>query len=171
MTATSTRPAHPARLIGILLMLTAAVPASAQLYKCRRPDGSLSYQQTACAAQAEGDRLHVDIRGPDGRESASSDADYSVAAQAERLRTEREARERAHLQARREAEARARALKAATKPDRNTDFDPAKCARHRGEVAKWRRKVKDGYRTRDEKDYNDSKLEHHEVLVERYCES
>ncbi|ADC63609.1 DUF4124 domain-containing protein [Allochromatium vinosum] len=170
MMASATRPVPPSRLFGVLLALTAG-PAWAELYKCRQPDGSLSYQQTACAAQAEGDRLQVDIRGPDGRESASSGEDYSVAAQAERLRTEREARERAHLQARREAEARARALKAAAKPDRNTDFDPAKCARHRAEVAKWRQKVKGGYRTRDEKDYNDSKLAHHEALVERYCES
>jgi hypothetical protein len=170
MTATLTDPVHRSLLIGILLALTAG-PAWAELYKCRQPDGSLSYQQTACAARTEGERLQVDIRGPDGRESASSDVDYSVAAQAERLRTEREARERAHLQARREAEARARALKAAAKPDRNTDFDPAKCARHRGEVAKWRQKVKGGYRTRDQKDYNDSKLAHHEALVERYCES
>lgn len=169
MTATSTRPVPPSWLIGVLFALTAG-PAWAELYKCRQSDGSLSYQQTACAAQAEGDRLQVDIRGPDGSESASSDVDYSVAAQAERLRAEREAREHAHLQARREAEARARALKAAAKPDRNTDFDPAKCARHRGEVAKWRQKVKGGYRTRDQKDYNDSKLAHHTALVERYCE-
>ncbi|BCU06333.1 DUF4124 domain-containing protein [Allochromatium tepidum] len=169
MTATKTHPVHPSRLVGVFLMLT-AVPVSAELYKCRRPDGSLSYQQTACAAQSEGDRLQVDIRGPDGRKSASSGVDYSVAAQAERLRAERETRERAHLQARREAEARARALRAAAKPDRNTDFDPAKCARHRGEVAKWRQKVKGGYRTRDQKDYNDSKLAHHQALVERYCE-
>ena len=149
MIATSTRLVNRSPLIGILLALTAG-PAWAELYKCRQPDWSLSYQQTPCAARTEGERLQVDIRGPDGRESASSDVDYSVAAQAERLRTEREARERAHLQARREAEARARALKA---------------------VAKWRQKVKGGYRTRDQKDYNDSKLAHHEALVERYCES
>lgn len=169
MTVTTTRQMHPSRLVGVLLALV-AIPASAQLYKCRQPDGGVSYQQTACAGQAEGERLQVDIRGPDGRESASSNVDYSVAAQAERLRIERETRERMHLQARREAEARSRALRAAAKPDRNTDFDLAKCTRHRGEVAKWRQKVKRGYRTRDEKDYNDSKLAHHEALVERYCE-
>ncbi|MTW19609.1 DUF4124 domain-containing protein [Allochromatium palmeri] len=170
MTATTTGSVRRSLSISVLLALSAS-PAWAELYKCRQPDGSLSYQQTACAAQAEGQRLEVDTRGPNGRERASSSLDYSVAAQAERLRTEREARERAHLQARREAQARSRALKAAAKSDRNTDFDSAKCARHRGEVAKWRQKVKGSYRTRDEKDYNDSKLAHHEALVERYCES
>jgi len=170
MTAISTQPAYLARLLGLWLMLT-TVPVSAQIYKCRQPDGSLSYQQTACVAQTEPERIPVDIRGPDGSERTPSKVDYSVVAQAEHLRAEREAREWAHLQARREAEAQARALKAAAKPDRNTDFDPVKCARHRGEVAKWRRKVRSSYRNRDQRDYNQSKLTYHQALVERYCKS
>ncbi|MGQ9660655.1 MAG: DUF4124 domain-containing protein [Thermochromatium sp.] len=168
MTINQTDPRYGSLVSGLLLaLITHSIWA--QPYKCRQPDGGISYQQTACTGQAEGERLQFDRRGPDGREGASSRVDYSVSAQAERLRAEREARERAYLQSRRAAEARSRALRATT-PERNPNFDPITCARHRAEVAKWRQRAKASYRTREEKEYNDSKLAYHEALVARYCE-
>lgn len=156
-------------LAPVLLWLIAN-PAWAALYKCQQPDGRVVYQQTACDGQATGDRLEVDIRGPDGTEAGQAAQDYSVTAQAERMRAEREALERERIQARREAEARARALRASAKPAANPDLDPAKCARHRSEAAKWKQKVMKGYHTPTEKEYNANKLAHHQALVARYCE-
>ncbi|MBK1716170.1 DUF4124 domain-containing protein [Thiocystis violacea] len=156
-------------LLGLTLFGLALHPAWAALYKCQQPNGRITYQQTACdgrADSAEANRLQVDIRGPDGRETGSSAEDYSVGGQAARMRAEREALTRARLKARKEAEAQ----RTASRPDRNSELDPAKCAKHRGEVAKWKQKVMKGYRTRSEKDQNDSKLAYHQALVDRHCD-
>ena len=154
-------------IIGLTLALLALRPASAELYKCLQPDGRLSYQQTACAPDAAGARLQVDTRGPDGREQASSAAEeYAVESQAEWLRSEREAQEAVLLEARQAAEAR----HAAQKAERQAQLDPAKCARHRAEAAKWREKARGTYRTRAEQEQNDNRLAHHQALIEQYCD-
>ena len=149
-------------LTGLLL----AGQAEAELYKCRQPDGRVSYQQTACADRAAGQALSVDTRGPDGSTSGPAGQDYSVESQFRQMQAERQAVERAREQARREAAKETQRMQRSTRDER----DPARCAKQRAEVAKWKEKLLHGYRTRSEKDINENKLAHHQALAERYCD-
>ncbi len=165
-------PAHRAcsyrrLLLGLSLTWLVADPTWAELYKCPLPDGRVSYQQTACIGQTEGETLSVDIRGPDGSETGSSAPTYTIEGQATRMRTERETLTRARLKARREAEAEAQATRTAAKS--NKEDNPAQCAKHRSEAAKWKQKVMKGYRTRTDKEYNENKLAYHQAEIDRYC--
>lgn len=148
------------------LALLIAADARADLFKCKQPDGRVIYQQTACGGHAGVAPFEVDIRGPDGSESGASSKDYSVGSQAKAMRTERERLSKARRQARVRAAAAAR--RAAASPSKTPNR--AKCAKHRAEVAKWKQKLLNGYRERTEKIYNERKLEHHQALVDQYCD-
>ena len=163
-------PCFSRHLLALLSIWIGAEPAWAELYKCERPDGRISYQQTACDGLAGSSALQVDIRGPDGTETGRSEADYSVEGQATRMRADREALTRARLKARREAEARAQALRAAARPVKRQESDRAKCAKHRGEAAKWKQEVMQGYHTRAEKERQETKLAEHQAMMELYCD-
>ncbi|NEX20502.1 DUF4124 domain-containing protein [Thiorhodococcus mannitoliphagus] len=152
--------------IALGLALLIAADARAGLYKCRQPDGHMVYQQTACGGRADVDPFEIDIRGPNGSEAGASARDYSIGTQAKQMRTERERLDRSRRSARRQAAA---ATKRATGQSPKTP-DRAKCAKHRAEAAKWKQKVMQGYRKRTEKDYNEGKLEHHQALVDQYCD-
>ncbi len=163
------RPARPAfsnRLAFGLTALFVATQTQAELYKCRLPDGRVSYQQTACADLAEGQTLSVDTRGPDGSASGPTGQDYSVESQSRQMQAERQTAEMEREQARRQAAAEAQHQQRAARDER----DPARCAKQRAEIARWKQRLLHGYRTRSEKDINESKLAHHQALAERYCD-
>lgn len=150
--------------LAVILSFLAVTQAHAELYKCPQPDGRLTYQQTACGGHADVESFAVDIRGPDGTDTGSTDRDYSISGQAAQMRAEREQLDRARMQARRAAETRHAAAHS------SDSRDSAKCAKHRGEAAKWKQKLMNGYRKRTEKDYNENKLAHHQALIDRYCD-
>ncbi|MBK1723639.1 DUF4124 domain-containing protein [Thiocystis violacea] len=155
------------RILGLLVVTVLIAPqARAELYKCQQPNGRIIYQQTACGGHADVEAFAVDIRGPDGSDGAASGQKYSIGSQAAQMRAERERLNGARLKARQASEAAARRAAA----DSDKEPDRAKCAKHRAEVAKWKEKVMKGYRTRTQKDYNDSKLAYHAALVDRYCD-
>lgn len=143
-----------------------AAPVAAELYKCRQPDGRVSYQQTVCSGIAEGDALTVETRGPNGGTSDATERDYSVESQLRQMQTAREATELERERARSQTAAEARRSRKVNRDER----DPAKCARHRAEVAKWKQKLLRGYRQRSEKEINESKLAYHQTLTDRYCD-
>ena len=146
--------------LGLATWLAATPSAGrAELYKCRQPDGRLTYQQTACAESDEGGALDPHMAPP---ASGGRQQDYSIESQLEWMQRERQARDEAR---RRQADA---AHRAATAPA--SQQDAAKCAKARGEVAMWQQKVRNGYRTRDEKAQNESRLAYHQALAERYCD-
>ena len=149
-----------------LTALCVATQTQAELYKCRQPDGRISYQQAACAELADGQALSVDTRGPDGSTSGPTGQDYSVESQFRQMQAERQAAEMERERARRQAAAEAQRGQRTTGGER----DPAKCAKQRAEVAKWKQKLLHGYRTRSEKDINENKLAHHQALADRYCD-
>lgn len=43
-----------------LLLCLAALPATAEVFKCKQPDGSVAYQQAPCAQDAAGARMALD---------------------------------------------------------------------------------------------------------------
>lgn len=137
---------------------------AASLYKCQRPDGRTSYQQTACDVTAEGGAYEIDPAEPSNRRGASSRQDVSVSGQVKQMQTQREKARRARAKAEATEDRRSR------QETSQATADPAKCAMHRSEVAKWHQKVMNGYRQRSEKDYNENKLAYHQALVDRYCE-
>ena len=137
-----------------------ALGADAGLYRCIQPDGSISYQQLPCPASADGAELRVDTTPPGGSDAATGNEDYSVQSQLKAMQKAR-ARERA---------ARDKAERAAERRARQTDTrDPARCAKHQAQVARWREEVRNGYRSQNEKEYEAHMLEYHQALVERYC--
>ncbi len=159
----------PTRLALCWIGLCLAIPqARAELYKCRKSDGQISYQQTACDHGTQGGALAVDTREVDGEGNAGAKSrDYSIESQLQEMRAEREQvlKERESARQRAEFAARETAVSA------RTDYDPAKCSRQRAEVAKWHQKVLNGYHKRSEKEINENKLAYHEALVDRYCEA
>lgn len=135
----------------------ATVPSDsrAELYKCRQPDGRLTYQQTACAESDEAGALELHIPPP---ASGGRQQDYSIESQLEWMQRERQARRRLADDSR-------------SRPaDPAIQHDAAKCAKARGEVAKWQQKVRNGYHNRSEKEQNENKLAYHQALAERYCD-
>jgi len=46
----------------LLVLCLTAMPAAAEVYKCKKPDGSLAYQETPCTPDATGAR--VDLKVP-----------------------------------------------------------------------------------------------------------
>ncbi len=131
----------------------------AELYKCRQPDGQITYQQIACAASDDGRAL--ELRAPPPA-SGGDRRDYSIESQLDWMQRERLAREQAHR--RQTDEARRTTI------DPISQHDAAKCAKARGEVAKWQQKVRNGYHSRSEKEQNESKLAYHQALADRYCD-
>ncbi|NEV62580.1 DUF4124 domain-containing protein [Thiorhodococcus minor] len=156
----------PASATALSLALLIAADAHAGLFKCKQPDGRVIYQQTACGGHADVDPFEVDIRGPDGSKSGKSSRDYSVGSQAKAMRTQRERLSKARRQARARAAAAARRVTGSPSKTPNR----SKCAKHRAEVAKWKQKLLNGYHERTEKVYNENKLEHHQALVDQYCD-
>ena len=149
----------PRHLIFALAMIL--IPrVEAALYRCQAPDGSVVYQQTQCAGETRGGEIQVDTRPPGGSSAAETGAtDYSVESQLEAMEADR-ARER------KTGEGAARAKSA---PRERDTTDPAACSRHRAEAARWREAVRNGYRSRDERDYQRHKLDYHQTLIQRYC--
>lgn len=142
--------------LGLATWLAAAPsPGRAELYKCRQPDGRLTYQQTACAEADEARALDLRLPPP---ASGGEDKDYSIGAQLDWMQRERQAR-------RRQVDDRA-----ADTAEPASQQDAAKCAKARGEVAKWQQKVRNGYHSRSEKAQNESKLAYHQALADRYCD-
>jgi len=45
-----------------LLLCLATMPASAEVFKCKQPDGSVAYQQTPCAQETTG--VKIDLKVP-----------------------------------------------------------------------------------------------------------
>lgn len=141
------------------LFWLAACPLWAGPYKCREPDGKISYQQVPCPAESAGAELIPDTRLPSGAATATTAKKYTVEGQLKALESAR----RKARQGREKAKAN---LRAEVKPK---VFDAARCAKHRAEAARWRREVKNGYRDRDQQEQETQMLKHHEALVERHC--
>lgn len=143
----------------ILVLLLTALPLQAGTYKCLGPDGGVVYQQGPCSGPDRGGELAVDTRAPGGPDGTSSPKDLSVEGQLKALESAR-ARER---------KAKAAAVRDAQGKDPGPTYDRAKCAKHRAETARWDEKVRGTYRTRAEQTRARHMLEHHQILVERYC--
>jgi hypothetical protein len=147
-----------------ILAMTLVPSVEAALYRCEAPDGSVVYQQTVCAGETRGGEVQVDTRPPGGSSAGASGrsgggTDYSVESQ---LKAMEAAHERERKERQRDAKSKA--------PPRERDTrDPAACARHRAEAVRWRETIRNGYRSRDERDYQRHKLEYHQTLVRRYC--
>jgi hypothetical protein len=154
-------PILPIALWALAQPWLATGPVWAGTYKCLGLDGHISYQQTPCPLDTDGTALVTDNRPPSGAEVPGASETYGVERQIKALESARE-------QARKGRDpAPAAARQARTSPDA---FDPARCAKHRAEVARWRQAIRDGYRDRDEKEQEAQMLKHHEALVTRYCQ-
>ena len=145
----------------LILPLLVALPVEAGLFKCRLPDGSIVYQQTACAGAAEGAEVSVDTRSPGGAGSntGAGQKDYSVESQLKAMESARKVE-------RKQGE---KAGKEARQPKSEDLYDRAKCAKHRAQTAHWRQEVRNGYRTQEEKAHDQHMLEYHQALVDRHC--
>ncbi len=145
-------------LRGTAFLLLIAGPVASAPYKCLQPDGSVVYQQTLCAAESAGTELALDSRQPGG----AGTKDYSVEGQLKALEAARKktAKKPPAEKQRKEPVARARPA---------VITDRARCAKHRAEIARWRRAVRKPYRDRDEQEYKEQMLAHHEAKAERYC--
>ncbi len=135
-------------------------PAWAGAYKCREPDGHISYQGTPCPLESNGAELTPSIAPPSGAIAPDISKKYTVEGQLKALETERR---RAH-----------KAREKGSTPSRRTRkqadaHDTARCAKHRAEAARWRREIRNGYLDRDQKEQELQMLKHHQALVERYC--
>lgn len=144
----------------LILPLLAALPAEAGLFKCRLPDGSVVYQQTACAGTAQGAEVSVDTRSPGGPGAGSPRKDYSVESQLKALESARES----------ERKTRGKTAKETRQLPSVDTYDRAKCSKHRAQAAHWRQEVRNGYRNQEEKAHDQHMLEYHQALVDRYCE-
>jgi hypothetical protein len=148
------------RALATLLLLIGAWagPGRAGPYKCLQPDGSVVYQETLCAIGSATTELTLDPSPPshDGKGKAK---DYSVEGQLKAMEAERKKaqRERASTPKKRPA--------GKQKPG----YDRAKCAKNRAEAARWRQKTHRTYRSMDERDYREQKLEYYQALVDQYC--
>lgn len=56
-----------------LLLCLAATPAAAEVYKCKKPDGGIAYQETPCAPGAAGAK--VDLKVPAAQPPSSNKGD------------------------------------------------------------------------------------------------
>jgi hypothetical protein len=148
-------------LLGPALPWLTACPALAETYKCREPDGHISYQEMPCPADSDGGVVIPNTMPPSGANTPRPSKAFTVEGQLKALES-----------ARREArKAREKASDAPRKTQTKTgDYDAARCAKHRAEVARWRRDVRNGYRDKDEREQETQMLRHHEALVARYCE-
>lgn len=147
-------------LLGPALSWLSACPAWAGAYKCRAPDGHISYQEAPCPADSDGGALTPDTAPPGGANARRASQAYSVEAQLKALEGAR----------RRAREAREKAAAAPRGTQAKTDsHDPARCAKHRAEAARWRRKVRNAYRDKDERERETQMLKYHEALIERHC--
>jgi hypothetical protein len=146
----------------ILALSLIACPVWAGPFKCLHPDGSLSYQESPCPTESEGGELEVDTRPPGGTRPRGKGQDTTIQGQLRALESERKRDEKA------------RERRAPTSPKAASGPKPrknkAKCAKHRAEVARWRRAVRNGYRDKDDREREEQMLEHHRALVEQYCE-
>jgi hypothetical protein len=137
----------------------AICPSWAGVYKCREPDGHISYQETPCAPDSDGGALTPNTTPPSGANAPGPSKAYTVEGQLKAL-------ESARRQTRKKREKTAAPRSTQTKTG---DYDAARCAKHRAEVARWRRNVRNGYRDRDEREWETQMLIHHEALVQRHC--
>ena len=145
-------------LLGSSLSGLTACPAWAGTYKCRAPDGHISYQETPCPADSDGGALTPDTAPPSGSNAPRHSKAYTVEGQLKALES---AKRRARKVREKSSDAPRRA--------KTSDYDAARCAKHRAEAARWRREVRNGYRDTDEREQEAQMLKHHEALIERYC--
>lgn len=146
--------------LAILTLSLCCAGASAGLYKCIQADGSTSYQQLPCAAEASAEQIAVDTAPPGGSDAADKGEDYSVEAQLKAMQKARDQDKDGERKA-----ARDTPNDAAGAPE----YDRARCAKHRAQVARWSKEAQRTYRTRKEKEYEARMLEYHQSLAERYC--
>ena len=149
----------PRALIVLVLM---AGPVWAGPFKCVQPDGRVVYQDIQCAAGSAGAELRLDPSTPGGQDRGKAQ-DYSVQGQLKALETERRQADKAR---RAQEKAAAATDPAAKKAD---SYDRAKCAKNRAEAARWRQKVRNGYRDQDDREYQEKKLEYYESLADQFC--
>lgn len=73
--------------VPLTILLLMAVPAglNAELYRCAEPDGSVSYQETACTGSAQGDALALPASNPARSDRADPADHWSVQRQLERM--------------------------------------------------------------------------------------
>jgi hypothetical protein len=145
----------------LALLGLCACPAWSGTFKCREPDGSISYQQTSCPQGSDGVEVVADTTPPGGAEAPGAAKKYSVQSQLKTLEQQR----RRTRKERAKDETPIRQTKTQT-----ASYDAARCAKHRAEAARWRREVRNGYVDRDQKEQEAQMLKHHEALVLRYCE-
>ena len=148
------------RAFAVLVLM--AGPVWAGPYKCVQPDGGVVYQDVQCAGGSEGTELRLDPGAPGGQDQGQA-RDYSVQGQLKALEAERRQADKAR-KAREKAAAETRP--AARKAE---GYDRAKCAKNRAEAARWRQKVRNGYRNQDDREYQEQKLEYYESLAARFC--
>jgi hypothetical protein len=138
----------------------AAAPVWAGAYKCRQPDGSIAYQDAACAGEATGEEVKLEP-SPSGQDKPRRKAkDYSIEGQVKAIEAERR---KAHQGRSKSGTDRPR-----SDPSRD-DRDRAKCAKERAETARWHQAARGTYRDRDEQEYREQTLAYHQALVKRYC--
>jgi hypothetical protein len=139
-----------------------AGPVWAGPFKCLQPDGNVVYQDARCADGSAGAELKLDTSPPGGEDKGKAQ-DYSVQGQLRALEAERRQADKA----RKAREKAAAASEPASK--KAAGYDRAKCAKNRAEAARWRQKVRNGYRDRDEREYQEQKLEYYQSLADQFC--
>jgi hypothetical protein len=149
----------PRAFIVLVLMVG---PVWAGPFKCVQPDGRVVYQDVQCDAGSAGAELRLDPSTPGGQDRGKAQ-DYSVQGQLKALEAERRKADKA-----RKAQEKAAA---ATEPagKKAGGYDRAKCAKNRAEAARWRQKVRNGYRDQDDREYQEQKLEYYESLADQFC--
>jgi hypothetical protein len=144
----------------VLIVGAGAGTVWAGAYKCRQPDGSIIYQEAACAAESAEEAVKLDPAPPGRGQVRGKAKDYSIEGQVKAFEAEH----------RRSPERRSKAGADQHRGDGSgDDRDRAKCAKERAETARWRQAARGTYRDRDERDYREQTLAYHQALVERYC--
>ncbi len=150
---------YSVKILSLLLLFPFALQAG--LFKCKQPDGSVSYQQTPCPETAHQYELDPNL-SPSG--SAGSGVDYSVEGQLKRM-------DKSKREERKEREERRRA--AAEEEDNGEETwsgeDTADCAKFRAQVAEWKRRNLGGYSSRDDRDYKKNKLRYYQIKARDAC--
>ena len=148
------------RALAVLVLM--AGPVWAGPFKCLQPDGSVVYQDVQCAAGSAGAELRLDTSTRGGQDRGKAQ-DYSIQGQLKALEAERRQADKAH-----QTQEKA-AAKTGPAGKKAGGYDRTKCAKNRAEAARWRQKVRNGYRDQDDREYQEQKLEYYQSLANQFC--
>jgi hypothetical protein len=131
-------------------------------YKCTQPDGSITFQQTTCASEAEQAKLDTSYsrtpipttQAPQNKESIEDQLRW-LQEDTRKTQEERERRRRSD---------RIRGLGPTA-----SHYDAERCTYYSGRVDEYERRLRRGYRNQDDKMYLQNTINRYKIDEKKYC--